>query len=45
MKMIFGMGSPVSSDPIKRPRIGIIPGYSKDESEMTWFDAPGFKHQ
>ncbi|XVE81338.1 hypothetical protein DITRI_Ditri15bG0055500 [Diplodiscus trichospermus] len=42
MNMISGMGSPVSSDPTKLPRIGIIPRYAKDESEMIWFDAPGF---
>ncbi|XVF52138.1 hypothetical protein PTKIN_Ptkin04bG0240600 [Pterospermum kingtungense] len=42
MKMIFGMGSPVSSNLTKPPRIGIIPRYAKDESEMKWLDAPGF---
>ncbi|WRX18193.1 Carotenoid oxygenase - like 3 [Theobroma cacao] len=42
MKIILGSGSPVSSDLTKVPRIGIIRRYSKDESEMKWFDAPGF---
>lgn len=40
-EMIAG-GSPVSADPAKVPRIGIIPRYAKDESEMRWFDVPGF---
>nr|QTZ19522.1 putative carotenoid cleavage dioxygenase chloroplastic [Bixa orellana] len=42
MEMIFGGGSPVGADPAKVPRIGIIPRYAKDESEMKWFDVPGF---
>lgn len=39
--MIVG-GSPVGTDPAKVPRIGIIPRYATDESEMRWFDVPGF---
>nr|QBC36242.1 carotenoid cleavage dioxygenase 4 variant 5 [Petunia x hybrida] len=35
-------GSPVSSDSGKVPRLGVIPRYAKDESEMKWFDVPGF---
>ncbi|XP_009611128.1 probable carotenoid cleavage dioxygenase 4, chloroplastic [Nicotiana tomentosiformis] len=35
-------GSPVSSDSGKVPRLGVIPRYAKDESEMRWFDVPGF---
>ncbi|KDP37806.1 hypothetical protein JCGZ_06708 [Jatropha curcas] len=42
VEMIFGGGSPVGLDPTKVPRIGIIPRYAKDESEMRWFDVPGF---
>ncbi|GMJ00206.1 carotenoid cleavage dioxygenase 4, nine-cis-epoxycarotenoid dioxygenase 4 [Hibiscus trionum] len=42
MDMIFGGGSPVGADPAKVPRIGVIPRYAKDESEMRWFDVPGF---
>ncbi|XP_030472094.2 probable carotenoid cleavage dioxygenase 4, chloroplastic [Syzygium oleosum] len=42
MDMIFGGGSPVGTDPGKVPRLGIIPRYAKDESEMRWFDVPGF---
>ncbi|CAN4076398.1 unnamed protein product [Withania somnifera] len=35
-------GSPVGADSGKIPRLGIIPRYAKDESEMRWFDVPGF---
>lgn len=42
MEMIFGGGSPVGSDPAKVCRLGIIPRYATDESEMKWFDVPGF---
>ncbi|KAL3738496.1 hypothetical protein ACJRO7_019946 [Eucalyptus globulus] len=42
MDMIFGGGSPIGTDPGKVPRLGIIPRYAKDESEMRWFDVPGF---
>ncbi|XWS38843.1 hypothetical protein CRYUN_Cryun19dG0165300 [Craigia yunnanensis] len=42
MEMIFGGGSPVGADPTKVPRIGVIPRYAKDESEIRWFDVPGF---
>ncbi|CAK7324096.1 unnamed protein product [Dovyalis caffra] len=42
MEMVFGGGSPISYDPSKVPRLGIIPRYAEDESEMKWFDVPGF---
>lgn len=42
MEIIFGGGSPVGSDSTKVPRLGIIPRYAKDESQMRWFDVPGF---
>ncbi|XP_011092645.1 probable carotenoid cleavage dioxygenase 4, chloroplastic [Sesamum indicum] len=35
-------GSPVGANPGKVPRIGVIPRYAKDESEMRWFEVPGF---
>nr|BAE72094.1 Lactuca sativa carotenoid cleavage dioxygenase 1 [Lactuca sativa] len=41
MEMIGG-GSPVSTDPGKVPRLGVIPRYAKDESEMKWFEVLGF---
>ncbi|KAK4802143.1 hypothetical protein SAY86_000346 [Trapa natans] len=39
--MIEG-GSPVGTDSGKVPRIGIIRRYAKDDSEMRWFEVPGF---
>ncbi|KAF8365249.1 hypothetical protein HHK36_032739 [Tetracentron sinense] len=39
---MIGGGSPVGSNPGKVPRIGVIPRYAKDESEMKWFEVPGF---
>lgn len=42
MEMIFGGGSPVGADPAKVCRIGIIPRYATDESQMRWFEVPGF---
>ena len=42
MEMIAGGGSPVSADSAKVPRVGVIPRYAKDESQMRWFDVPGF---
>lgn len=41
LEMIAG-GSPVGANLLKVPRIGVIPRYAKDESEMKWFDVPGF---
>lgn len=35
-------GSPVGADSGKTPRLGVIPRYAKDESEMRWLDVPGF---
>nr|AKT74335.1 carotenoid cleavage dioxygenase 4 [Rosa rugosa] len=41
MEMIGG-GSPVGLDASKVSRIGVIPKYAKDDSEMRWFEVPGF---
>ncbi|MCD7470851.1 putative carotenoid cleavage dioxygenase 4, chloroplastic [Datura stramonium] len=41
IELITG-GSPVGTDAGKIPRLGVIPRYAKDESEMKWFDVPGF---
>ncbi|XP_051151714.1 probable carotenoid cleavage dioxygenase 4, chloroplastic [Andrographis paniculata] len=41
IQMVSG-GSPVAANPGKVPRIGILPRYAKDESEMRWFEVPGF---
>ncbi|KAL9670897.1 hypothetical protein QQ045_008458 [Rhodiola kirilowii] len=35
-------GSPVGADLSKVPRLGFLPRYAKDESDMKWFDIPGF---
>lgn len=35
-------GSPVGADNGKTPRLGVIPRYAGDESEMRWFEVPGF---
>ncbi|KAG5525008.1 hypothetical protein RHGRI_031629 [Rhododendron griersonianum] len=42
MEMIFGSGSLVEANSSKIPRLGVIPRYAKDESEMRWFEVPGF---
>ncbi|KAG8072021.1 hypothetical protein GUJ93_ZPchr0006g45233 [Zizania palustris] len=42
MDMVVGGGSPVGSDPGKVPRLGVLPRYATDESEMRWFEVPGF---
>lgn len=41
INMVNG-GSPVAANPGKVPRIGILGRYAKDESEMRWFEVPGF---
>uniref|UniRef100_A0A2P2Q3M1 Uncharacterized protein n=1 Tax=Rhizophora mucronata TaxID=61149 RepID=A0A2P2Q3M1_RHIMU len=41
MEMFLG-GSPVAADPRKVSRLGIIPRYANNQSEMRWFDVPGF---
>ncbi|KAI7729106.1 hypothetical protein M8C21_003289, partial [Ambrosia artemisiifolia] len=41
MNLIHG-GSLVSVDKTKVPRIGVLPRYATDESEMKWFEVPGF---
>ncbi|KAL8521449.1 hypothetical protein ACS0TY_011824 [Phlomoides rotata] len=40
LEMMAG-GSPVGANPGKVPRIGVVPRYAKDESEMRWFEVPG----
>lgn len=42
VQMMMRGGSPVGADPTKVPRLGIIPRYAKDESQMRWFEVPGF---
>ncbi|KAL0438797.1 UNVERIFIED_CONTAM: putative carotenoid cleavage dioxygenase 4, chloroplastic [Sesamum latifolium] len=33
---------PMTVDPVKVPRLGVIDRYAKDESGMWWIDVPGF---
>ncbi|XP_010275133.1 PREDICTED: probable carotenoid cleavage dioxygenase 4, chloroplastic [Nelumbo nucifera] len=42
IEMIVRGGCPVRLDPKKVPRIGVIPRYAQDETEIRWFDVPGF---
>ncbi|KAL6912270.1 hypothetical protein ACP4OV_001075 [Aristida adscensionis] len=42
MDMVVGGGSPVGSDRGKVPRLGVLPRHAADESEMRWFEVPGF---
>ncbi|KAF9624284.1 hypothetical protein IFM89_009192 [Coptis chinensis] len=42
LELLGGSGSVVGADKKKVPRIGVIPRYASDESEMKWFDVPGF---
>ncbi|KAH6824457.1 nine-cis-epoxycarotenoid dioxygenase 4 [Perilla frutescens var. hirtella] len=39
---IMAGGYPVRANPRKVPRIGVIRRYATDESEMRWFEVPGF---
>lgn len=41
MELLNG-GSPVTSVAGKVPRLGVLPRYATDESEMRWFDVSGF---
>ncbi|PIN07928.1 Beta, beta-carotene 15,15'-dioxygenase [Handroanthus impetiginosus] len=41
IEMMAG-GSAVGANPGKVPRIGVIRRYAADESEMRWFEVPGF---
>ncbi|EOA15698.1 hypothetical protein CARUB_v10006410mg [Capsella rubella] len=42
MDLVLEGGSPVGADKGKTPRLGVIPKYAGDESEMKWFEIPGF---
>ncbi|KAJ4756163.1 9-cis-epoxycarotenoid dioxygenase 1 [Rhynchospora pubera] len=42
MDMVFGNRAPVGSDQGKVPRLGVLPRYATNESEIRWFDVPGF---
>ncbi|KAK8657923.1 hypothetical protein V6N13_036140 [Hibiscus sabdariffa] len=42
VEMIVQGGPPMVSDPAKVARVGVIPRHAKNESEMRWFNVPGF---
>nr|AEO50759.1 CCD4c [Crocus sativus] len=42
MDMVLGGGSPVGSDRGKVPRLGLLPRNASSDSEMRWFEVPGF---
>lgn len=42
LKLMMCKGMPVSAELDKVSRIGVLPWYSLTESEIMWFDAPGF---
>ncbi|XP_031501655.1 zeaxanthin 7,8(7',8')-cleavage dioxygenase, chromoplastic-like [Nymphaea colorata] len=42
LAMFTGMGPPMGCEARKVPRVGIIPRYATDESEMKWIEVPGF---
>nr|QTZ19611.1 carotenoid cleavage dioxygenase 4 isoform 4 [Bixa orellana] len=41
-KMIWGRGSLLEYRPTITPRIGILPRYATDDSDLMWLEAPGF---
>ncbi|KFK28585.1 hypothetical protein AALP_AA7G016200 [Arabis alpina] len=41
LDLVLDGGSPVGTDNGKTPRLGVIPRYASDESEMKWFEVPG----
>ncbi|OMO51635.1 Carotenoid oxygenase [Corchorus capsularis] len=41
-KVTTGRGTLVDYEPNKIPRIGIIPKYAMNDSDMKWFQVPGF---
>uniref|UniRef100_A0A7N0TYR4 Carotenoid cleavage dioxygenase 4 n=1 Tax=Kalanchoe fedtschenkoi TaxID=63787 RepID=A0A7N0TYR4_KALFE len=41
-KKIIQGGPLVGADLSKVPRLGVLPRYAADDSEMRWFDVPGF---
>ncbi|CAN6487124.1 unnamed protein product [Victoria cruziana] len=42
LDMLTGEGPPVGYDAGKVARIGVMPRYAADESEMKWIEVPGF---
>ncbi|KDO72273.1 hypothetical protein CISIN_1g044992mg [Citrus sinensis] len=44
MEMILRREPLLHSDPTKVSRIGVMPRYAKNSSQMRWFDAPGLNN-
>ncbi|GMJ00203.1 carotenoid cleavage dioxygenase 4, nine-cis-epoxycarotenoid dioxygenase 4 [Hibiscus trionum] len=42
IEMIVQGGPPMVTDPAKVARVGVIPRHAENESEMRWFNVPGF---
>uniref|UniRef100_A0A7N0TAU2 Uncharacterized protein n=1 Tax=Kalanchoe fedtschenkoi TaxID=63787 RepID=A0A7N0TAU2_KALFE len=42
IQRIKGGGPPIAADLSKVPRLGILPRYANEESQIVWLDAPGF---
>ncbi|KAJ4769742.1 9-cis epoxycarotenoid dioxygenase [Rhynchospora pubera] len=42
MEMVLGIGAPVGYNATKKPRLGVLPRYAANESEIRWFEIPGF---
>ncbi|KAM0935253.1 putative oxidoreductase [Dioscorea sansibarensis] len=42
MDMLLRGGAPVGSNRAKVPRLGLLPRYATSESDMRWFEVPGF---
>ncbi|KAM0828792.1 hypothetical protein ACQ4PT_067307 [Festuca glaucescens] len=42
MGLVADGGAAVCADPGVVPRLGVLPRYAADDSEMRWFEVPGF---
>ncbi|CAA7395523.1 unnamed protein product [Spirodela intermedia] len=42
LQMVLGSGFPFGTDARKVPRVGILPRYAASDSDIRWFDVPGF---
>ncbi|KAJ9678386.1 hypothetical protein PVL29_020535 [Vitis rotundifolia] len=42
LRLMMCKGMPVSAELDKVPRIGVLPRYASTDSEIRWFEAPGF---
>ncbi|CAA6674681.1 unnamed protein product [Spirodela intermedia] len=42
LQIVLGSGFPFGTDARKVPRVGILPRYAASDSDIRWFDVPGF---